>query len=106
MSKEITSANIEKFAQDFAALPKSNATANAVAHNGILASSRNIAADVAMTPNFSVEIQTGDVANQKQSGRCWMFAALNTMRHPLQDQLKLKGFELSQNYTNFWDKFD
>ncbi|MFC6314107.1 aminopeptidase C [Lapidilactobacillus achengensis] len=106
MSKEITSANIEKFAQDFAELPKSNATANAVAHNGILAASRNIAADVAMTPNFSVEIQTGDVANQKQSGRCWMFAALNTMRHPLQDQLKLKGFELSQNYTNFWDKFE
>ncbi|GEL12567.1 pepC2 protein [Lapidilactobacillus concavus DSM 17758] len=106
MSKEISAANVEKFAQDFDQSPKSNAIANTVAQNGILASSRNIASDVAMTPNFSVEIQTGAVANQKQSGRCWMFAALNTMRHPLQDQFNLKGFELSQNYTNFWDKFE
>lgn len=106
MSKEITNANIEKFAQDFAESAKSNAIANTVAHNGIDASSRNLGADIAMTPNFSVEIQTGDVANQKQSGRCWMFAALNTMRHPLQDKFELKGFELSQNYTNFWDKFE
>ena len=106
MSKEISAANVEKFAQDFDQSSKSNAIANTVAQNGILASSRNIASDVAMTPNFSVEIQTGAVANQKQSGRCWMFAALNTMRHPLQDQFNLKGFELSQNYTNFWDKFE
>src|SRR5699024_8400538 len=28
------------------------------------------------------------------------------MRHPLQDKFELKGFELSQNYTNFWDKFE
>lgn len=106
MSKEISAENLKAYAEDFADLPKSNATANTVAHNGILASSRNLASDVAMTPNFSVEIDTGAVANQKQSGRCWMFAALNTMRHPLQDEFKLKGFELSQNYTNFWDKFE
>ncbi|WP_125604302.1 C1 family peptidase [Lapidilactobacillus bayanensis] len=106
MSKEITTANVAKFAKNFADSAKSNAIANTVARNGIDASSRNLGADVAMTPNFSVEIQTGDVANQKQSGRCWMFAALNTMRHPLQDKFSLKGFELSQNYTNFWDKFE
>ena len=35
-----------------------------------------------------------------------MFSALNTMRHPLQKKFKLKDFELSQNYTNFWDKFE
>ena len=32
------------------------------------------------TPHFSIDLKTGDVADQKQSGRCWMFAALNTMR--------------------------
>lgn len=35
-----------------------------------------------------------------------MFSALNTMRHPLQKKFKLQDFELSQNYTNFWDKFE
>lgn len=59
-----------------------------------------------MTPVFSIDLDTGKVANQKQSGRCWMFAALNTMRHHLADLFKLTDFELSQNYTFFWDKFE
>ncbi|MCZ3394252.1 aminopeptidase, partial [Enterococcus faecium] len=58
-------------------------------------------------PVFSIDLDTGDVANQKQSGRCWMFAALNTMRHDMKNQFKVPGnFELSQNYTFFWDKFE
>lgn len=35
-----------------------------------------------------------------------MFAALNTFRHKLNGTLGLKDFELSQNYTNFWDKLE
>lgn len=106
MTQSVTPENLEKFRSDFQASPKSSVLADTVAHNGILASSKNLEAEVAMTHHFSVEIETGSVANQKQSGRCWMFAALNTMRHPLQQQFKVKGFELSQNYTNFWDKLE
>ena len=58
------------------------------------------------TPVFSIDLATGKVANQKQSGRCWMFAALNTFRHKLLNQFNLKDFELSQNYTFFWDKYE
>lgn len=78
----------------------------AVTHQGILATSADFASDTDMTPVFSIELDTGKVANQKQSGRCWMFAALNTMRHHLADLFKLSDFELSQNYTYFWDKFE
>ncbi|MTV82371.1 aminopeptidase C [Secundilactobacillus folii] len=78
----------------------------AVTHQGILATSADYASDTDMTPVFSIELETGKVANQKQSGRCWMFAALNTMRHHLADLFHLSDFELSQNYTNFWDKFE
>ncbi|GAX03267.1 aminopeptidase C [Secundilactobacillus pentosiphilus] len=78
----------------------------AVTHQGILATSADFASDTDMTPVFSLELDTGKVANQKQSGRCWMFAALNTMRHHLADLFKLSDFELSQNYTYFWDKFE
>ncbi|GAW99845.1 aminopeptidase C [Secundilactobacillus mixtipabuli] len=78
----------------------------AVTHQGILATSADFASDTDMTPVFSIDLDTGKVSNQKQSGRCWMFAALNTMRHHLADLFKLSDFELSQNYTYFWDKFE
>ncbi|MDV2934154.1 C1 family peptidase, partial [Enterococcus faecalis] len=58
------------------------------------------------TPVFSIDLATGKVANQMQSGRCWMFAALNTFRHKMLNQFHLKEFELSQNYTFFWDKYE
>ena len=38
-----------------------------------------------------------------QSGRCWMFAALNTFRFEVMKKLNLETFELSQNYTLFYD---
>ncbi|SPE70674.1 C1 family peptidase [Leuconostoc mesenteroides] len=59
------------------------------------------------TPIFSIDLDTGKVANQKQSGRCWMFAALNTMRHDIKDRFHISDeFQLSQSYTLFWDKFE
>ncbi|KRL85651.1 C1 family peptidase [Lacticaseibacillus pantheris] len=106
MAKAITSANLDQYAQDFAATPAAPALQKAVMNNGILKVAENTDSKVAMTPTFSVELDTGAVANQKQSGRCWMFAALNTMRHSIQAQFKIKDFELSQNFTFFWDKFE
>ena len=55
---------------------------------------------------FSHEIKTLPVANQKQSGRCWIFAGLNVIREEVAKKYDLKQFELSQNYTAFWDKFE
>lgn len=55
---------------------------------------------------FSHEIKTLPVANQKQSGRCWIFAGLNVIREEVAKTYDLKSFELSQNYTAFWDKFE
>lgn len=55
---------------------------------------------------FSNEIKTLPVANQKQSGRCWIFAGLNLLREVIAKKYDLKEFELSQNYTAFWDKFE
>ena len=55
---------------------------------------------------FSVSLEQGKITNQKQSGRCWMFAALNTMRFAVMKKLDLETFELSQNYTLFYDKLE
>jgi bleomycin hydrolase len=65
-----------------------------------------VSAKVNNVPVFSVDVTTGKVSNQKQSGRCWMFAALNTFRHKMLNDFNLKEFELSQNHTFFWDKYE
>ena len=55
---------------------------------------------------FDVQLSQGDITNQKRSGRCWMFASLNTMRFRIMKKLSLKTFELSQAYPLFWDKYE
>ncbi|MCT6890988.1 MAG: C1 family peptidase, partial [Lactobacillus sp.] len=106
MTKEITSAAIDDFTKDLANHSGINIASHAAQENGIYKASQNLQSKIDLTPTFSVEIDTGKPADQKQSGRCWMFSALNTMRHPIQKEYKIKDFELSQNYTNFWDKFE
>ena len=55
---------------------------------------------------FSHTIDTKGITDQKSSGRCWMFAALNVLRPAMINTYKLKGFEFSQNYLFFWDKME
>ena len=55
---------------------------------------------------FSNEIKTLPITNQKQSGRCWIFAGLNFLRERVANSLGLKEFEFSQNYVAFYDKLE
>ena len=55
---------------------------------------------------FSKEVKTLPVCNQKQSGRCWIFAGLNVLREIIAKKLKLKDFELSQNFIALYDKLE
>ncbi|MDT2675128.1 C1 family peptidase [Enterococcus dongliensis] len=105
MSK-ITNERTQAFREAFEKNTKQVALQRGVVKNGIRASAENVQAHVENTPVFSIDLATGKVANQKQSGRCWMFAALNTFRHKLLTTFQLKDFELSQNYTFFWDKYE
>ncbi|MBP3040717.1 C1 family peptidase [Bacillaceae bacterium Marseille-Q3522] len=106
MTSEISKSMLEKYAEQIREKAANQVIKNAVMKNGLKAATINNDAIVAMNPVFSEEINTGKVANQKQSGRCWMFAALNTFRHRMNDLFHLQDFELSQNYTNFWDKLE
>ncbi|MCT0164854.1 aminopeptidase C [Lactobacillus helveticus] len=106
MAKEINNDTIAKFENDLNNHPVFNVASHAAQENGIYKASQNLQTKIDLDPIFSIEIDTGKPADQKQSSRCWMFSALNTMRHPLQKKFKLKDFELSQNHTNFWDKFE
>lgn len=55
---------------------------------------------------FQIETEGKPMTNQKSSGRCWLFAALNVMRIPFAKQLNLEDFEFSQGYLFFWDKIE
>jgi bleomycin hydrolase len=56
--------------------------------------------------SFSTKLDQWEVTNQKSSGRCWMFAALNLFRVGAMETMNLAEFEFSQNYIFFWDKFE
>lgn len=106
MSTEITNQRIKDFrtATDD---KHNNIIRRAVTKNGIHSASFDQEIANINTPIFSIDLDTGKVANQKQSGRCWMFAALNTMRHDIKDRFHISDeFQLSQSYTLFWDKFE
>ena len=56
--------------------------------------------------HFSINLKTLPVADQKQSGRCWIFAGCNVIREKIAKKYKLDSFELSQNYISFYDKLE
>ncbi|XP_013184230.2 bleomycin hydrolase isoform X1 [Amyelois transitella] len=56
--------------------------------------------------NIKVESEGKPVTNQENSGRCWLFAALNVMRLPFMKKYAIEEFEFSQSYLFFWDKIE
>ena len=107
MNFSINKEDIASFHKNYRHHPNSSVLENTVTKNGVRNASFNWHSIADNTPQFSIDLKTGDVADQKQSGRCWMFAALNTMRHDMQQKFNLPdNFELSQAYQFFWDKFE
>lgn len=106
MSESITKELLEQFERECGADTALQVAKNAVMENGLKASAKNGEAQRATRQSFSVKLKQGAITNQKQSGRCWMFAALNTFRFEVIKKLNLESFELSQNYMFFYDKLE
>ena len=102
LTKELT----KQYKENFQSKPERIVAQNAAVKNGLKGASETVASVVENQPVYSIDLEHGKVANQKASGRCWMFAALNTFRHRLFNNFKLEEFELSQSYTFFWDKYE
>jgi bleomycin hydrolase len=82
------------------ALAQRAATTNGIAK----AAETNPSANLPRT--FSLEIETSSITDQKQSGRCWLFAPLNMLRHEIEKSHKIEMVELSQTYNYFYDKLE
>ncbi len=77
-----------------------------LAIKGILATSADFASDTDMTPVFSIGLDTRE---SRQSKTKWSLLDVCGIKHhasSIADLFNLSDFELSQNYTNFWDKFE
>ncbi|MEY8566037.1 C1 family peptidase [Corynebacteriaceae bacterium 7-707] len=79
---------------------------NAVTAADVNAVALNRDAVVALDPTTEVKLDTLGVSDQKQSGRCWMFAAYNVFRHRVAERLGVKEFEFSHTYLQFHDKIE
>ncbi len=97
---------LEKFKQNFSKDATNEAVAPALAKVGITEASLNQEALRRHNHMFSHTTKRGDITEQKRSGRCWMFAALNTARVNAMKKYNLKTLEFSQVYTLFWDKLE
>ena len=99
---------LDRFSSEFNQRESNKVIANAIIKNGINNTALNNDSVKKMHHDFSQEIDVGAVTNQKKSGRCWMFAALNNIRYSISKNLNIKehNFELSQSYTMFWDKLE
>ncbi|MBI4835359.1 MAG: C1 family peptidase [Planctomycetes bacterium] len=97
---------IAKYQKAFHSQPANRVALNAVTRTAIpdIAMNREVVAKTDFT--FSHDIKTGLITNQEKSGRCWMFAGLNTLRLAAIRKMNLDTFELSQSYSFFWDKLE
>lgn len=79
---------------------------NAVTHNDIKKLAENRNNEGKINHFFSDEVKTSGISNQKQSGRCWLYTGLNTLKPMVQEKYSLNDFEFSQTYNFFWDQFE
>lgn len=97
---------IEQIQSDFEMDAYIRAMYNSITNNNI----KNLALnrDVLRRHNefFSDKVIVKGITNQKSSGRCWLFAGLNSLRPAVIAKQKLEEFEFSQNYIAFWDKME
>lgn len=106
MQQEITQEQLLELENEFLSQRSNRIAMDAVVNNGVLSTAKNPEVLRTTTHEFSIRLEQGEITAQKSSGRCWMFAALNTMRFQIMKKLNLETFELSQNYTLFYDKLE
>ena len=86
--------------------PGDRACHNAVTNNEVNDLALNRAVVRGDDGHFSHRIKSQGITDQKKSGRCWIFAALNVLRPHLLREHGLEEFTFSSAYLQFWDKLE
>jgi bleomycin hydrolase len=106
MHKTLRTEDLELLRKEFSSNPAYRLAQNAVTKVGPLDVALN--RDIVNTTGHALSVSLDDwkVTNQKNSGRCWLFAGLNLVRVGAMKKMGLKEFEFSQNFVMFWDKLE
>ena len=102
----ITPKLLEELRQSEPKSPTEKALHNAIAVQGMQDFFINNQRPRSIEDKFSIEVQSSGIADQKQSGRCWLFTGLNVLRAQLMTREKSGTFFFSQNYSFFWDQLE
>lgn len=103
---ELSAAFVSSCSENFLGNPLNRIVQNAVNQVPIDDIALNRDCVIHTQHNFSHTLHVPRVTNQKSSGRCWIFAALNSFRFNARSRLEIDDFEYSQNYVMFWDKME
>ncbi len=105
--KKISLEKIQILKKTFTSTPRYCIARNALTRSSLAQSALNWDRFRKISHTFSNVVPNElKITAQKQSGRCWIFAALNLLRLRVADKYKLDEFEFSQNYLFFWDKLE
>lgn len=102
----ITPEQLKRYSEAFNKDRANLVAANAAVSTGILKAATAYRGVRELPRTFSVELKQGSITNQQHSGRCWMFASLNTLRYELMHKWNLEDFEFSESYLFFYDKLE
>lgn len=104
--KAVTLDHVHAYSKHFNDQRANRVAANASVSSGVLKAATSYQGQRALPRTFSVELKQGAITDQQHSGRCWMFASLNTLRYELMHKWNLEDFEFSETYLFFWDKIE
>ena len=79
---------------------------NALAANAIDALAKNQQNAGALDTYFNIETKKQSIANQKSSGRCWMFSGMNVLRANFAKRTDSLKVTFSQDYLFFYDQLE
>lgn len=102
----ITPEMLQEIQSSFGNTTTNKALVNAVTNNEIKKLALNHANEGKLNDFFSHEVNTKGIANQKSSGRCWLYTGLNTLKPMVQEEYKINDFDFSHTYNFFWDQFE
>lgn len=109
MSKVIGSLDADRQAQvleDYEKNPVNIVMRHSLSRHSIQNAVYESSSSAIVAPEYSIDLETLPAPDQRFSGRCWIFAGLNFLRELINKDLKIKGFELSQNFISLYDKIE
>eukprot|EP00475_Leptophrys_vorax_P002660 TRINITY_DN11496_c0_g2_i1.p1 TRINITY_DN11496_c0_g2~~TRINITY_DN11496_c0_g2_i1.p1 ORF type:complete len:469 (+),score=132.69 TRINITY_DN11496_c0_g2_i1:170-1576(+) len=108
-ASSITPELLERYQRSYQSDPRYLIATNAVCNNAVtdVILKRDVStANKNQVFSTKMKYKESKITDQKSTGRCWLFAATNTLRLSMIETYKCDDFQFSQPYLFFWDKFE